>query len=147
VIVVLGCRAEQCRLALHGLPLAIAENPDWELGMGSSIRTGIEAAEQEDLDGVILALADQPLVTAQTLDRLGGAHLETGKPIVTSEYAGTVGVPVFFARKYFPHLLALAPAQGCKGVILAHAGSAVRLECPEAAVDIDTPQDYHQVTN
>lgn len=143
VIVVLGSHAAELRPALAGLPITIAENPDWEGGMGSSIRTGIAAAT--DLDGVILTLADQPLITSEFFDSLVQAHLESDQPIVTSQYAGTVGVPVFFSREYFPHLLALEPSQGCKGVILKHTDHALRLDCPEAEMDIDTPEDYSRV--
>jgi hypothetical protein len=38
--------------------------------------------------------------------------------------------------------MALKPGQGCKGVILGHAEDALLVDCPEAAVDIDTPEDY-----
>ena len=142
VIVVLGSRAEELRPALANLPVTILENRRWEEGMGTSIHTGVEHAQASGLDGVILALADQPLVTPDSLDRLIHTHLETGQPIVAAQYAGTVGVPVFFSREFFPKLLALKPQQGCKGVILAHPEHAFHLDCPEAEIDIDTPQDY-----
>jgi molybdenum cofactor cytidylyltransferase len=145
VMVVLGARANELRPALEGLPVNILENPRWEEGMGTSIRTGVEKAQADGLDGVILALADQPLVTPEILDRLVRTHIETGQPIIAAQYAGTVGVPVFFSREFFPNLLALKPGQGCKGVILAHAGNAIHLDCPEAEMDIDTPQDYDRV--
>jgi molybdenum cofactor cytidylyltransferase len=145
VIVVLGSRAQELRPALEGLPVTILENPRWEEGMGTSIHSGVERAQADGLDGVILALADQPLVTSEILDRLARTHMETGQPIVAAQYAGTVGVPVFFSREFFPNLLALKPAQGCKGVILSHAGSAIHLDCPEAEMDVDTPQDYDRV--
>ena len=142
VIAVIGCRPSEVRPALEGLPVLIVENERWAEGMGTSIHAGVAAAEREALDGLILALADQPLVTFEILDRLVLTHLETGQPIVASQYAGTVGVPVFFSREFFPRLLSLQPDQGCKGVILTHAGSAIRLDCPEAGMDIDTPTDY-----
>ena len=142
VIVVLGSRVEELRPALAGLPVTILENPRWEEGMGTSIHTGVEHALASGLDGVILALADQPLVAAEVLDRLVYTHFETGRPIVAAKYAGTVGVPVFFSREFFPKLLALKPQQGCKGVILSHAEDSFHLDCPEAEIDIDTPQDY-----
>ncbi len=145
VIVVLGCRSQQLREALRGLPVTIVENPDWEGGMGTSIRAGVAIAEQEKLDGVILGLADQPLITPQILDTLIQTHVASGHAIVTSQYAGTVGVPVFFSREYFPHLLGLEPSQGCKGVILKHTQHAMRLDCPEAEMDVDTPEDYSRV--
>ena len=95
---------------------------------------------------MILALADQPLITAEIYNRLVAGHEMTGKPIVTSEYAGTVGVPVLFAKEYFPHLLALQPEQGCKGVILRYPTSALRIACPEAEADIDTQVDYQRLS-
>ena len=142
VLVVLGSRSADFRPALANLPVTILENRRWEQGMGTSIHTGVEHARVSGLDGVILTLADQPLVTPDSLDRLIHTHLETNQPIVAAQYAGTVGVPVFFSREFFPQLLALKSQQGCKGVILSHPEHAFHLACPEAEVDIDTPQDY-----
>ena len=113
--------------------------------MGTSIQAGIRAAEALELDGAILALADQPLVTSAILCHLAAEHQRTGQPIVASQYAGTVGVPVYFAKSHFPQLLALAPDQGCKGVILKHSDFALRIDCPEAEADIDTPVDYERL--
>ena len=42
---------------------------------------------------------------------------------------------------FFGPLLTLEPNQGCKGVILSHGQHAERVPCPEAAADIDTPED------
>jgi molybdenum cofactor cytidylyltransferase len=146
VIVVLGANAGLVRQALDELPVESIENPLWSEGMGTSIQAGLRAAAGYDLDGIILALADQPLITTEIYNQLAAGHETSGKPIVTSEYAGTVGVPVYFAREYFPHLMALKPDQGCKGVILAHSGNALRIPCSEAEADIDTPLDYQRLT-
>lgn len=142
VIVVLGARAEEIQPALAGLDgVEVVVNPDWSQGMGTSIQTGL-AALGSRASGAVLALADQPLVTPQTLRRLVDFHRENGHGIVAASYSGTVGVPVFFARSAFPALMALSPDQGCKGVILAHGSSAAHIDCPEAAVDVDTAEDY-----
>jgi molybdenum cofactor cytidylyltransferase len=147
VFVVLGSRVAEIRPVLDGLAVEILENSRWAEGMGTSIHAGVEAAAARNLNGVILALADQPLVTHRILDRLVETHQSSGQPIVASQYAGTVGVPVFFSREFFANLLALEPGQGCKGLILSHAGQAIRLDCPEAEADIDTPQDYDRITH
>ena len=105
----------------------VVENTDWEQGMGTSIRAGISGAEIMGCDGAILALADQPLVTAEILKRLVEEHEETGRPIIASEYAGTVGVPAFFTREFFPKLKALLPSEGCKAVILANLEQSIRI--------------------
>ena len=141
VVVVCGAFADEIRGALAGLPIILVTNPEWQAGMGTSIQAGLGALPS-DCAGALLILADQPRLTAEVYDNLVRMHEETRMPIVTAEYADTVGVPVFFAREYFEHLLALPADQGCKGVILKNEGRALRVPCPEAEADIDTPADY-----
>lgn len=145
VMVVLGSHIDEIRAALEGLDVVVVENTDWEQGMGTSIRAGISGAEIMGCDGAILALADQPLVTAEILQRLVEEYEETGRPIIASEYAGTVGVPAFFTREFFPRLTALLPSEGCKAVILANLEQSIRIACPEAETDLDTPADYQAI--
>jgi molybdenum cofactor cytidylyltransferase len=142
IMVVLGSKADEIRKALDGLDVVVVENTDWEQGVGTSIRAGISGAEIMGCEGAILALADQPLVTAEILRRLIEEYEETGRGIIASEYAGTVGVPAFFSREYFPKLTGLLPTEGCKAVILANLEQSIRISCPEAETDIDTPGDY-----
>ena len=141
VVVVVGAHAAAIRQALSGCAVQIVENPRWQEGMGTSIQAGLSALPPA-VDCAILTLGDQPLITASLLDQLIRLHADTGKPIVTAEYAGTVGVPVLFARQYFPALMSLEPDKGCKGVILKNRANAATMACPEAEADIDTPEDY-----
>ena len=142
VIVVLGANEREIQPALDGLAVEIVVNPRWMEGMGTSIRAGLNALGNRAVRGAILALADQPFVTADTLRALTQRHLESGVPIVASRYLDTVGVPVFFQRAVWSLLMEIKPAEGCKGVILRNADDAVLLDCPEAAIDLDTPADY-----
>ena len=145
VIAVLGAYADEIRHAFDGLAVETTFNARWEEGMGTSIQAGL-AALGDRADTAILALGDQPLVTPEFLRRLIETHSHTGHPIVAARYSGTVGVPVLFAHSKFAELLALAPDQGCKGVILKNHTNAELLDCPEAAVDIDTPADYESLS-
>jgi molybdenum cofactor cytidylyltransferase len=147
VIVVLGANEAEIRPALEGLDVEIVVNERWAEGMGTSIQTGLRALENRDIVGAILALSDQPFVTADFLRGLAERYLENGHKIVAAQYSGTVGVPAFFAREAFPLLMALKPDQGCKGVILGHSGDTLLVDCPEAAKDIDTPEDYAMLRN
>jgi molybdenum cofactor cytidylyltransferase len=147
VIVVLGANEAEIRPALAGLDVEIVVNERWAEGMGTSIQTGLRALENRDIGGAILALSDQPFVTADFLRGLIERYRESGRSIVAAQYAGTAGVPAFFAREAFPLLMALKPDQGCKGVILSHPGDALLVDCPEAAMDIDTPEDYAMLRN
>jgi len=142
VIVVLGAREHAVREVLRDLPLEIAVNDSWSEGIGTSIKVGLHALGSRAVCGVIFALADQPFITAEFLKGLAEQHARTKKLIVASRYSGTIGVPAFVSRQLFPKLLALEPHQGCKGILLDGSQEALLIDCPEAAIDIDSPADY-----
>lgn len=144
VIVVIGANANTIRFALKGLDLQIVENHRWAEGMGTSIRAGLESLD-DGAESVLLALADQPSITADHYRRLVEIQRETNAGIVASEYSGTLGVPALFTQAHLKDLLELSPREGCKRVILNHKDSVVRMPCPEAALDIDTPADYERL--
>jgi len=146
LIAVVGANAAEVEAALAGLPVQVVHNPLWERGVGTSIQAGVSRAEELGLEGVVLLPADQPLVTAEHLSALREKQETSGKPIVASRYAGTVGVPVLFSRQYFPHLLRLEPAKGCKGIIKSNEQHALLVDCQAAEFDIDTPDDYASLT-
>ncbi len=141
VVAVLGAHYETIRADLDSLAVEIVSNPRWQEGMGTSIQSGLAAVAGRDVSGVVIMLGDQPLVPAAFVRAIIAQHCETGAPIVAARYSGTAGVPVFFARSAFPSLLGLAPHEGCKGLILGNTDSLL-MDCPEAALDIDTPDDY-----
>lgn len=142
VAVVLGANQPAIAPALAGLPVEIIHNPRWPEGMGASIHAGLNSNAAREAEGVILFLADQPRISPSFLRELQNQHIETGKPIIAARYADTVGVPAYFSRGTFGLLMALSPEQGCKKVIQNHMQDALLLDCPEAAIDIDTPEDY-----
>jgi molybdenum cofactor cytidylyltransferase len=147
VVVVLGARAEQLRPELGGLPVLVAVNDAWERGMGTSVRVGLAAlrAAAPDAAGVVFTLCDQPLAGPDVIRRLVASHRETRRPVVASEYGGTLGVPALFAREYFPDLEGLADGEGAKQVIVAAAGGAHAVPFPDGALDVDSPEDYERL--
>jgi molybdenum cofactor cytidylyltransferase len=98
--------------------------------------------EDSHCERAVDPVADQPLVTAEHLRALREKHGTSGKPIVASRYAGTVGVPVLFSRQYCPHLLRLEASKGCKGIITSNEQDTLLVDCQAAEFDIDTPDDY-----
>ena len=147
VFVVVGACAKEVCSALDGLDVEIVHNSVWDGGMGSSSRAGVEAATQKQCSAVILSLADQPFVTSRILEGLHTQHETSGMPIIASEYAGTLGVPAFFAESYFPRLLAFQPSEGCKRLLLSEGGAVCRVACPEAELDVDTVEDYRAISS
>jgi molybdenum cofactor cytidylyltransferase len=144
VIVVLGAEAESCRKALEGLPVLPVVNEEWEEGLAGSLRAGLWALDREapEASHVLVTLGDQPKVTAQALRRLVEAGLTSETGLTASHYAGTAGVPALFAREFFPELLALQGDTGARRILAAHPDRVRLVPMPEAATDLDTPDDY-----
>lgn len=145
LIVVVGAHAAAVKKALEGLPVEVVENPDWDSGIGSSIRKGVRAVALGEEPALILTLADQPALGPESFRRLESVWRETGKPIVSSSYADTYGVPVLFARARFGDLDGLKPTAGCKGLIERRLEETEMVDMPEASLDVDTPADYERL--
>lgn len=147
VVVVLGAQAEAHLPELEGLPVQVVLNPHWAQGMGSSLRCGMEALSQAPgVEAVVVAVCDQPHVRAEHLAALVQAWRTHGQPMVAAEYAGTVGVPALFHRSLFAELATLPPQAGAKAVLQRQPAKVEVLPLPEAAVDVDTPEDAQRLS-
>ena len=144
VVVVVGESGEAIRDELKSTSAVVVENPQWQRGLGTSIRRGLETIADR-VDAVALLTCDQPLVDAKVIISLLSTHEATGKPIVASRYAGTLGVPALFIRSCFESLLALPDNSGAKSLIEARATDVVSIEFEHGAVDIDTPEDFKRL--
>ncbi|HEX4638339.1 MAG TPA: nucleotidyltransferase family protein [Chthoniobacterales bacterium] len=144
VIVVTGANAAAARDSLHGLDVCKIDNQQWQSGMSSSLRTGIDElmAVNPEASAAIIMLCDQPLVTSELIRGLISAHRETNCSIVASRYANSYGVPALFARSHFAELRELKGDEGAKAIIKRHFAQAHLLPFPNGEIDIDTPADF-----
>jgi molybdenum cofactor cytidylyltransferase len=142
VIVVVGAEAETVSAALAGKPVEIACNAAWESGMGSSIAAGMRRLEGRDAEAVAILLADQPLVTSVHLIAMARLLAETRVRAVAAEYNGTQGVPALFKREMFALLAALPPEAGARHLLRGWRSEIAVFPLPEAAMDVDTPDDF-----
>lgn len=140
VSVVLGAHAEQITPLLRHSPASVVINRDWSEGLASSIRAGIRPISGH-CQGALLLLADQASVTAEDLKRLSDAWRRQHRGIAAAYYQGITGVPAIFPREYFPQLLALRGDQGARALLQRHLDRLIRVPMPNAAFDLDTPQD------
>jgi molybdenum cofactor cytidylyltransferase len=143
IVVVAGESGSAIREELRGTRATIVENQQWQRGLGTSIRCGLR--EIASIDAVILLTCDQALVDSSVITQLIAAHKRTGKPIVASSYANTVGIPVLFERGSFAALLALPDAAGAKKLIEKQANNVATIAFEEGGVDIDTPEDFERL--
>lgn len=146
VVVVTGAWHERVEHELRGLPASVCHHPEWQLGMGSSIRAGLSRALglAPLLDALLLMVCDQPFITSQILRALISARDQSGKRAAACVYSDAVGVPALFDRALFPMLAALPDAQGAKPILSVLRGEVARVPFPEGAIDIDTPAQRRQ---
>jgi molybdenum cofactor cytidylyltransferase len=115
-------------------------NPAPELGLLSSIKSGIRALESAET-GVVVSLVDLPFLNS---DDYG--QLPRGTRLSRFRYQGQPAHPVWIPAKYFAEILD-APEQdfGCGFLFKKYADQVKWLEAKSAAgiQDLDTPEDYH----
>lgn len=139
-LLVVGHRWREVVDACRPLSGFIAVNDAYRDGIGTSIRSGARRVRHV-ADGILLLLADQPLVTRAHIDQLCARWRESPDAIVASQYAGTVGPPIVFPKRDFEALCALTGDSGARSVVAAAAERVIAVECEQAAIDIDRPED------
>jgi CTP:molybdopterin cytidylyltransferase MocA len=144
VLVVAGAHAEGVGEALAGLPVEIVVHDRWEEGLGSSLAAGVVAARAHAPDAVLVTLADQPLVDAAALSRLFSG-CGRGARRAAAEREGILGPPALFPARVLDELAALGGDAGARAVLSRHAAEVVRVPMPEAAFDVDTPDDWSRL--
>ncbi len=149
VMVVLGAHADAVARELAGTGVRLVTNSGWQSGMASSIRVGVESLldAAPDITSCILAVCDQPFLSATVLEGLKSAQLTSGKGIAASAYDNTYGTPALFTRPYFKYLLQLEGQEGAKKVIRQYSADTVMYPFEKGRTDIDTMEEYNQLTH
>ncbi len=145
VVVVLGHEADRIGQELSGLPVRTIVNPDYERGMNTSLRAGVEAVPEEAA-AVVVLVADMPLVTGDMIARLVEAYRQTRAPLVASDYEGVHAPPTLYARPLFPELGGPEGDGSGKRVVKRHADEAVRVSWPsDRLADVDREEDWERI--
>lgn len=115
-------------------------NDKWEQGLGKSIAKGVERAMlDKNLNGVLISLADQPLITSAYLDNLLMSFNGINSQIVASRYReNQIGVPAVFGANYFEDLCALNSNSGAKAIIQDNIKHVEPLNASQFLTDLDT---------
>ena len=146
VIVVVGYIAEEVIKLIAARQVKVALNPDYCLGMSTSLLAGLKVINNE-AQGIMLALADQPFIASQTIDYLIEAFAHHEKIIVPS-HQGRRGHPVIFPRKYKKELASLKGDVGGREVLARYPEDVleVAVDCDSIIEDIDTMDIYIRKT-
>ncbi len=144
IIMVTGGHAKAVSDSIDQEGLDLVYNPHWEQGIASGIVAGLETmnARYKEIKQVILAVCDQPYVSAFLFEQLFHTQHSSSKNIVASAYKDTLGTPVLFTQKYFDLLLGLKGDEGAKKILRAFLEDVAQVDFPLGHIDIDTVADY-----
>jgi molybdenum cofactor cytidylyltransferase len=151
VIVVLGAHAAEIRAA-STRPATFVVNPDYALGMTTSLQCGLRAVPP-DADGVLFTLVDHPAAAAATIEALLSPLLgpmdSSHRPLVrVPRYRAKRGHPIWFSRQLIPAFLALPADAPARDVVARYVDRTAYLDLddPGIVADIDSPEDYRALT-
>jgi CTP:molybdopterin cytidylyltransferase MocA len=106
--------------------------PDWELGIGASLRCGL-AALGPGVEAAVVCLADGPNLSPHAVRRVLTAWRAGAGPVVAASYAGERGHPVVMGRAAWDEV----PDEGMKGL------PATLVPCDDVGTpgDVDSADD------
>ena len=143
IVVVAGRDCERIREELSTHDVQVVHHPQWQQGIGSSIRAGVKALLDvaPNLDAFFITACDQPFVTSRVLAVLWENRARAQALAAATAYDGVKGIPALFTRPLFSDLLLLPDNCGAMQLLAKLGDSLITAHFPEGAIDIDTPAD------
>lgn len=151
VIVVLGAQADTARGLITDRDVHVVVAPDWDTGMGASLRAGLSAIPEvaPEATRCLLTLVDLPDVGADVIQRVL-AQPDTTDVLARASYDALPGHPVLLGRDHWAGVMAAATGdRGARDYLRTH--PTVLVECGDLASgrDVDRPVEptAHQPTD
>lgn len=143
VIVVVGPHGEEVGRAARAYPVRVVVNTDPEADMAASLRRGRQALSH-GITGVVVALCDYPLVTAETVAQLVAEHRRGPRKILIPCHNGRRGHPPLVPRQVLDSLTAPLTL---RDVLRENQQQVEHVPVDDGGVllDMDTPEDYRRV--
>lgn len=119
----------------------VVHNPQWETGMGSSLRAGLDALPS-GVTAAVVVLVDTPWLGADAVRRLIHTH-SCGAQLAVAAYDGEPGHPVLLGRPHWDSIRAHATGDTGARAYLRGRPDVAEVDCTGTGdpSDIDTPDD------
>jgi len=146
VVVVTGHDPQGVRSALSGRAVSFAHNPDYRLGMSTSLRVGLSTLEGK-VDAALICLGDMPWVSPQDITALVAAFVPEDPRICVPVYDRKRGNPILWPARFFAAMRAVSGDQGARRLLDEYAEEIelVPVSGGGVNVDIDTPEALRAV--
>ncbi|MGC2062362.1 MAG: nucleotidyltransferase family protein [Thermodesulfovibrionales bacterium] len=143
IVVVIGKDHDAVRASLAHLPVRFASNDDPESDMAESIRVGLRELDPAS-SGVLVCLADHPLVSPETIAGILREHENSPDKIIIPVHNGRKGHPSLFPATLIQEIV---PAGSLRDIITSHPAWIFLLDVSDEGVvlDMDTEEDYRRL--
>lgn len=147
VWVVIGHDAEQVLADSQLGDAYVVENFEWEEGIASSLRVGLDALTRlSRCDQALIVIGDQPEIMVETVEELLESHARAGKPVTVPKYRYSWGNPVVVGRSLWPRVMSLEGDEGAQRLWQAHPEWVNEVWFSESAPrDVDTEADVTEL--
>ncbi|RAJ12744.1 molybdenum cofactor cytidylyltransferase [Arenibacter echinorum] len=146
-LTVLGAYAQEIKKVTDFSGTESILNPNWKMGLGNSIAYGTKhlLKQDQEYDGILVMLTDQPFIDGPYLNTLIDNFSNSKQSIVATKYDNRVGVPAIFGKIHFKALQELNSDYGAREIIKAHPNDVLGISADGKALDIDTKEEYERV--
>lgn len=121
VWVVLGHESERILAETDLGDAGVIENLEWEEGIASSLRAGLDALTRlSRCEVVLIVIGDQPEVSPTVVEDLIASHAKSRLPVTMPKYRYNRGNPVLVDRSLWPRLMSLDGDEGAARLFQAH---------------------------
>ena len=147
VWVVVGYESDRILAETELGEAGVVENPEWQEGIASSIRVGLDALTRlSRCDQALIVIGDQPAVPVEVVDELLASHVRSDKPVSVPKYRYTSGNPVLVDRLLWPRLMSLEGDEGAGRLWQAHPEWVNEVWFSDLAPrDVDTERDVAEM--
>ncbi|MDA3650220.1 nucleotidyltransferase family protein [Saccharopolyspora indica] len=140
VVVVLGAAADEVRERADLTGAAVVLNPEWDTGMGSSLRVALDALTSTDADAAVVLPVDMPGIGAAAVRRV--AELAGPSALAAAAHGGRRSHPVLLGREHWAGARAAATGDaGARGYLRDREVALVPCDDISAGFDVDRPED------
>lgn len=144
LVVVTGADWELVEAPIHGLPITITHNPEWEAGQAGSMQAGLDALP-DTCEAVMFLLSDQPQVSPLLIRQLIERFYQHRRPVTAPLIKDQRGNPILFSKEAFDTLRQVRGDQGGRVVIQQFDVDWLPWGDDRALLDVDTEGAYERL--
>jgi len=145
-LLVLGHEKERIKNAVDTCGFKVIENDDWQQGLSTSLKSGINAAPR-NASGYLFFLGDMPLISSDII-KVVLNRADSGSSIVAPSYQGKRGFPVYLSRQWEENLLTeISGDKGAREIIRKNPDQLTLINTENRGVimDLDEKSDLGEI--